>query len=165
MFFGSFDCQHESILKVIGRQLTTLYLPVLTNMSETSWGNLVGKEGQAKKVEYLGRLATFVTTLDGAQESIDERIVLKSSEKIDLSQINTSSDYLSLASSPESLSHVEDCVKLWMRQIEVILAESEQIRREADNIGPRAELDYWKKRTSKFNYLLDQVKSHEVIKK
>jgi dynein heavy chain len=148
---------------VIGRQLTTLFLPVLTNMSDANWGNLVGKESQATKMEYLSRLNTFVATLDGAQESIDERIVLKSSEKIDWSQINTSSDYLLIASSPESLSHVEDCVKLWMRQIEIILAESEQIRREADNIGPRAELDYWKKRTSKFNYLLDQVKSHEVI--
>ncbi len=43
-----------------------------------------------------------------------------------------------------------------------VLAESEQIRREADNIGPRAELDYWKKRMTKFNYLLDQIKAQDV---
>jgi len=43
-----------------------------------------------------------------------------------------------------------------------VLAEGEQIRQEADNIGPRAELDHWKKRTSKFNFLLEQLKSHRI---
>ncbi len=43
-----------------------------------------------------------------------------------------------------------------------MLAESEQMRREADDIGPRAELDHWKKRMSKFNYLLDQIKGSDV---
>lgn len=43
-----------------------------------------------------------------------------------------------------------------------MLAEGEQIRREADNTGPRAELDYWKKRMTKFNHLLDQMKSAHV---
>ena len=43
-----------------------------------------------------------------------------------------------------------------------MLAESEQMRREADDIGPRAELDHWKKRMSRFNYLLDQIKGREV---
>jgi dynein heavy chain len=39
----------------------------------------------------------------------------------------------------------------WSKQIEQVLVESEQIRREADNIGPAAELSYWKNRMAKFN--------------
>lgn len=46
--------------------------------------------------------------------------------------------------------------------LQQVLAESEQMRREADDIGPRAELEHWKKRMSKFNYLVDQIKGPEV---
>ena len=43
-----------------------------------------------------------------------------------------------------------------------VLTQSEQMRREADDIGPRAELEHWKKRMSKFNYLVEQIKGHNV---
>jgi len=43
-----------------------------------------------------------------------------------------------------------------------ILAESEQIRRDADNLGPRAELEYWRKRMVRFGYLIDQLGSQQV---
>lgn len=43
-----------------------------------------------------------------------------------------------------------------------VIAESEQLRMDRDDLGPRAELDYWKKRMSCCNYLLDQIKSPEV---
>jgi len=51
---------------------------------------------------------------------------------------------------------------VWLKQLEQVLAESEQMRKEADDIGPRAELDHWKKRMSRFNYLLDQIKGPNV---
>lgn len=43
-----------------------------------------------------------------------------------------------------------------------VLAENNQLRKEADDLGPRAELEHWKKRLSKFNYLLDHLKSPDV---
>lgn len=43
-----------------------------------------------------------------------------------------------------------------------VIAESEQLRMDSDDLGPRAELDYWKKRMSCCNYLLDQIKGPEV---
>jgi len=46
-----------------------------------------------------------------------------------------------------------------MMQVQV---ESEQMRREADNIGPRVELEHWKKRMTLFNFLLDEIKQPAV---
>ena len=127
-------------------------------MADVNWGKLSGKGGEMAKIDFLGKLNTFISTLDGAQESINERVILKAGEnKFDFTHVQTTSDYLTVASNSESLTQVEEAMRFWIRQIELVLAESEQIRREADNIGPRAELDYWKKRTSKFNYLLDRV--------
>jgi len=42
------------------------------------------------------------------------------------------------------------------------VVESELIRREVDNSGPRDEVDFWKRRVSRFNCLLDQIKSAHV---
>ena len=39
------------------------------------------------------------------------------------------------------------------------MAESEQMRKEADDIGPNAELAHWKARMVKFNSITDQLKA------
>jgi len=55
-------------------------------------------------------------------------------------------------------------VQEWCKQIEQVLAASEQMRKEADDIGPSAELDHWKSRMVKFNSITDQLKSAECRK-
>ena len=130
-------------------------------MAPKNWGQLAGKDGENIKLDYLNEISKFVSILNCSQESIDERVFLKPCENYDLSQIQTTGDYLSVANS-DSLAIIEDIVKVWIKQIELVLAESEQVRRERDDIGPRAELEYWKKRTSKFNSLFDQIKEKNV---
>jgi len=49
------------------------------------------------------------------------------------------------------VKRMEELLSVWHRQIELILTESEQVRREADDVGPSAELQYWKSRMCKFN--------------
>uniref|UniRef100_H0ZEC1 Dynein axonemal heavy chain 5 n=1 Tax=Taeniopygia guttata TaxID=59729 RepID=H0ZEC1_TAEGU len=46
---------------------------------------------------------------------------------------------------------LEDVVMIWTKQIRQVLVESEQIRKEADDVGPAAELEYWRSRMSSFN--------------
>ena len=52
------------------------------------------------------------------------------------------------------IEKLEEILATWQKQIEQVLTEAEQIRREADNIGPTAELTYWKGRMAKFNTLV-----------
>ena len=58
---------------------------------------------------------------------------------------------LPAAGNTDSLEKLEGLCAQWSKQIEQVLAESEQMRREADDIGPTAELSYWKSRMAKFN--------------
>jgi len=46
---------------------------------------------------------------------------------------------------------MEALFNVWHGQIEQVLTEHEQIRREADNIGPDVEVHYWKNRMDKFH--------------
>uniref|UniRef100_A0A668AV41 Dynein axonemal heavy chain 5 n=1 Tax=Myripristis murdjan TaxID=586833 RepID=A0A668AV41_9TELE len=90
------------------------------------------------------------------------QVNLKECDTFDLRSLKGPSDYMVAANSTETTEKMEACMKVWIKQIEQVLAESDQLRKEADDLGPRAELDYWKKRMSRFNYLLDQLKSPDV---
>uniref|UniRef100_A0A8C9XLI3 Dynein axonemal heavy chain 5 n=1 Tax=Sander lucioperca TaxID=283035 RepID=A0A8C9XLI3_SANLU len=90
------------------------------------------------------------------------QVTLKECDTFDLRVLKGPSDYMAAANSTETTEKIEACMKVWIKQIEQVLAESDQLRKEADDLGPRAELDHWKKRMSRFNYLLDQLKSPDV---
>ncbi|KAG7262555.1 hypothetical protein CRUP_029776 [Coryphaenoides rupestris] len=90
------------------------------------------------------------------------RVNLAECEGFDLRTLRGPSDYMAVANSAEAMERIEACLRVWIKQIEQVLAESDQLRKEADDLGPRAELDHWKKRMSRFNYLLDQLKSPDV---
>ena len=42
-----------------------------------------------------------------------------------------------------------------------VLTESEQMRKEADDTGPMAELEHWRQLTARFNSILQQIKGHD----
>uniref|UniRef100_A0A674C023 Dynein axonemal heavy chain 5 n=1 Tax=Salmo trutta TaxID=8032 RepID=A0A674C023_SALTR len=126
------------------------------------WGELASPQAQSVKQEFISSLDSFVSVLAGAQESLQEKVNLKECDEFDLKTLKGPSDYIAVANSTEATEKIEACMKVWIKQIEQVLAESDQLRKEADDLGPRAELDHWKKRMSRFNYLLDQLKSPNV---
>ncbi len=68
------------------------------------------------------------------------------------------------ANNSELTEKLEELLVEWSKQIEQVLAESEQIRREADDIGPSAELAYWKTRMAKFNtYGSTHIVTHNLL--
>lgn len=73
------------------------------------------------KTNFLNRLNLFLDTLNNAQESINERILLKPCEKLDLTQIQNTSDYVSMASNNENLGSIEETMKTWIRQMEQVI--------------------------------------------
>jgi hypothetical protein len=72
------------------------------------------------KIDFLSRLNNFIDTLNNAQESINEKILLKPCEKIDLTQIQNTADYVSIASNNENLGFIEETMKTWIRQMEQV---------------------------------------------
>uniref|UniRef100_A0A8C3UTG6 Dynein axonemal heavy chain 5 n=1 Tax=Catharus ustulatus TaxID=91951 RepID=A0A8C3UTG6_CATUS len=97
--------------------------------------------------EFLYAVDKFVSTLSSSRQNIEDKIQLS---KVDIDIYVT--------------EKLEEVVMIWIKQIRQVLVESEQIRKEADDVGPSAELEHWKSRMSSFNSLLDEIKSSRVKK-
>ncbi|XP_044063801.1 dynein axonemal heavy chain 5 isoform X1 [Siniperca chuatsi] len=159
--FNMLDTTEVGLLKSVEQLLSEIFIPTLRKMNH-GWGELASPQAQAVKQDFISSLESFVSVLAGAQESLQEKVTLKECDTFDLRVLKGPSDYMAAANSTETTEKIEACMKVWIKQIEQVLAESDQIRKEADDLGPRAELDHWKKRMSRFNYLLDQLKSPDV---
>ncbi|XP_070767347.1 dynein axonemal heavy chain 5 isoform X1 [Enoplosus armatus] len=159
--FNMLDTTEVGLLKSVEQLLSEIFIPTLRKMNH-GWGELASPQAQAVKQDFISSLESFVSVLTGAQESLQEKVTLKECDTFDLRVLKGPSDYMAAANSTETTEKIEACMKVWIKQIEQVLAESDQLRKEADDLGPRAELDHWKKRMSRFNYLLDQLKSPDV---
>ncbi|XP_071819604.1 dynein axonemal heavy chain 5-like isoform X1 [Apostichopus japonicus] len=154
--FSMMDCTNGKLLDGLSTLLSKVMVPALK--SNESWGE-IKDNGQVS--DFLEQLEQFVHSLSTAKDNMDGRVELSESDSLEglLDTLKSPSDYLAAASVPDTVEKLEELCLQWCRQIEQVLAESEQMRKEADDIGPAAELDHWKKRMAKFNSLLEQVKS------
>lgn len=59
--------------------------------------------------------------------------------------------FLLSANNSELVERLEGVVSVWTNQIKQVLTESEQMRKEADDVGPWAELEHWRRRMVTFN--------------
>ncbi|KFQ30560.1 Dynein heavy chain 5, axonemal, partial [Mesitornis unicolor] len=160
--FNMMNVGRDGLLKSIEQLIAEIFIPALQTMGH-GWAEL-GEPQQASNIkqDFICSLGAFVSVLSGTQQSLLEKVNLKTCETYDLKTLKGPSDYLIAANSIDALEKIEVCMKGWTKQIEQILAENDQLRKEADDLGPRAELDYWKKRLTKFSYLTDQLKSPDV---
>ncbi|XP_028985303.1 dynein axonemal heavy chain 5 isoform X3 [Betta splendens] len=159
--FNMLDTTEGGLLKSVEQLLSEIFIPTLRKMNH-GWGELDSPQAQSVKQDFISSLENFVSVLAGAQESLQEKVTLKECDTFDLRVLKGPSDYMAAANSNEALEKMEACMKVWIKQIEQVLAESDQLRKEADDLGPRAELDHWKRRMCRFNYLLEQLKSPDV---
>ncbi|KAJ3396765.1 Dynein heavy chain 5, axonemal [Lobulomyces angularis] len=142
-------------------------LPSLTGMvkhiimnalkAQENWGVLPRNKDESVKA-FVKVLEGFVTDLDVAMVNLKDSVQLHPCN-LDLTAYKKPVDYANAAHNPDVINGLETLVNEWCKQIEQVLAESEQMRKEADDIGPNAELAHWKARMVKFNSITDQLKS------
>uniref|UniRef100_A0A4W5NZY5 Dynein, axonemal, heavy chain 5 n=1 Tax=Hucho hucho TaxID=62062 RepID=A0A4W5NZY5_9TELE len=98
------------------------------------WGSMKDGLQNAQIQDFLSSVDKFISNLSSARLNMEGRFQL---HRVDTGQ---------------SLSSLLEGVLLhWAHQIEQVLTEGEQMRKEADDIGPSAELEHWKSRMTTFN--------------
>ncbi|XP_069744234.1 dynein axonemal heavy chain 8-like [Narcine bancroftii] len=153
--FCVLDCS-DGILNGTTNMLENIFLPAVC-VSE-NWGALNQSiHGNREKKYFKEIVRRYITFLNGAKSSLEKAVVLKS-ETVDLSQLRSFEQIRASASNPEMVLQLENLLLLWLNQLELVLAQSNQVRKEAEDSGPLTELEHWKCTSAKFNSIIEQLK-------
>uniref|UniRef100_A0A8C8LR66 Dynein heavy chain 5, axonemal-like n=1 Tax=Oncorhynchus tshawytscha TaxID=74940 RepID=A0A8C8LR66_ONCTS len=155
--FGMLDCTNGSILYSMEKLFSQIMLPALK--SQENWGSMKDGLQNAQIQDFLSSVDKFISNLSSARLNMEGRFHL---HRVDTGQSLSSllgpADYTAAANNSELVEELEGVLLHWAHQIEQVLTEGEQMRKEADDIGPSAELEHWKSRMTTFNrypYSLD----------
>ncbi|KAG8512009.1 Dynein heavy chain 8, axonemal, partial [Galemys pyrenaicus] len=147
----------KGLLIGIRNMLANIFLPAI--LATNNWGALnQSKQGESEKHIFTETVNRYLSFLDGARVSIEGTVKLKQIDNIDFSKLHTFEEVTVAASNSETVRQLEDVLMIWYKQIEQVLIESEQMRKEADDSGPLTELEHWKRMSAKFNYIIEQIK-------
>ena len=71
----------------------------------------------------------------GTQHSINDAVHLSLQTSVDLQTLSTSEGCITASRNPETISSLEQLIGVWCQQVEQVLAQGSQIRKEADDSG------------------------------
>eukprot|EP00768_Dysnectes_brevis_P002834 gnl/Dysnectes_brevis/2072_a2396_807.p1 GENE.gnl/Dysnectes_brevis/2072_a2396_807~~gnl/Dysnectes_brevis/2072_a2396_807.p1 ORF type:complete len:4631 (+),score=1942.19 gnl/Dysnectes_brevis/2072_a2396_807:116-13894(+) len=144
----------ESLLPSLQALLQDVFLPALR--AQNSWGSITE---QGNVDGFLGNIRKYVSSLSETHQALQDRLDLTPPSDQELLEMGVDPAVLmhTAQERPELVTSAEKVLAGWCEQIELFLAESDQIRQEGDDVGPDAELTYWRARMSKFNNVQQQI--------
>lgn len=122
IFFGEIN---SKILPCLTTLVKNVIVPAINN--QETIGQL-SRQKDAVLSQFEENIIKSISDLDVAILNLQSSIILKPCP-VDLSVYQAQADYLN--ASPETVSNLENLVADWCKQIDHVLAESEQMRREA----------------------------------
>ncbi|XP_069368231.1 dynein axonemal heavy chain 5 isoform X1 [Paralichthys olivaceus] len=158
---GLLDCGDGGVLHSVETLLVDVMLPALR--SQQTWGSVQAGASSPDVQAFQSSVDQFVSNLNSARLNVDRKFRLKPVDLPDaIEQLSRPADYTSAANNSELVERLEGVVLVWTNQIKQVLTESEQMRKEADDVGPSAELEHWKRRLVTFNSLMEELKRPQV---
>ena len=159
--FGSLDPSMDgSVLLSFANLLGKVFLPALK--ATESWGKLKEtNEGRNQRLTFIANFENTVNYFDSAHRHTRSMVELAEGPGQEiLDNLEGPVKQREFSQRPEQLKILEELVtEKWCKQMEQVLAESEQMRKEADDTGPIAELEHWRNLSAKFNFILEEIKS------
>jgi dynein heavy chain len=145
----------NDVLGEMDQVLGSAFTPVLQGKDD--WGAINKETSSSIRVfmDSMGKYGDTVKNLGDVSKQFEELAIPEQ-----FASFNIQDDPKSIkdaAAKPDVIECFEQTLYDWCRQIELILAASEQVRSESDDVGPSAELEHWKSRMAKFNSISDQL--------
>ncbi|XP_040553568.1 dynein axonemal heavy chain 8 isoform X1 [Gallus gallus] len=159
IFFCVLDAS-EGLLRGIKNMLEKIFIPAI--LATNNWGVLSqNKQDTKDKQNFVESIRRYLSFLEVAIVSIEGTVKLKKIDHINFSKLQSFEEVTAAADNPDMIHHLEEVLMIWHKQIERVLIESQQMRKEADNSGPLTELEHWKCMSAKFNSIIEQIKGSD----
>uniref|UniRef100_A0A7N8X5T9 Dynein heavy chain tail domain-containing protein n=1 Tax=Mastacembelus armatus TaxID=205130 RepID=A0A7N8X5T9_9TELE len=138
------------------------YSFVLPALESQNWGVLdKSRHGEKYKKNFKYTIKQCLTSLDDIQMRNESIVHLYKVTDIDFSKLVSLEDRKAAASNPDIVRRLEEILMQWYKQIEKVLLESEQLRKEVDSAGPLSELEHWKRMSLRFSSIISHIQGPE----
>jgi len=138
----------DSALGTIEAILSQTYRPTLDVFE--SWG----KVDEEQKHEFISEISSFITNINEALTSFASGLELRAPDPKFNKALETRSQRNSLPN--EAIDHFESLLNEWCTQIDRYLEQP--LHTDADDVGPRGELEQWRGRMQKLTSITEQLK-------
>ncbi|XP_035824314.1 dynein heavy chain 8, axonemal, partial [Aplysia californica] len=158
-----FVTQQQGFFGAMAELFGRVFKPALGRLKSLETATPVKPDPKkCKIVEHNLAIDNFTQHVLCAEQHVQEAVRLAvlddPAKMVKIDELCDVDSCLAAAQSKTLLAVVEEIASLWCGQVEKILMDSDRIRREADDIGPKKELQYWLGQTARFNFLLQQIR-------
>ncbi|XP_055936804.1 dynein axonemal heavy chain 5-like [Argiope bruennichi] len=141
---------------VVNYLLKNVYMPTFSIGLDWTKNKLNAEENRNA---CLDSFKHFIEYIEATEENYKHIVKFQDNGRIDISGVKTFEDCQKFAIFDEKVLLVEQLMADWIRVIQEVIAESGQIRMEADNVGPLHELRYWQYILCRLSSVADFVQS------
>ncbi|PZC81902.1 hypothetical protein B5X24_HaOG211688 [Helicoverpa armigera] len=164
-YFVVFDINPESANVVSGiyNTMTRVYMPALNSCQ--GWGDINPPNPNSKDIikTYISKIMLFNDYLAKTKVDLDCCTRFKINLALYEDELKDEEKMKAAITKTAVLEEICSYVKQWIRQITMVLVQSQQLRREPSNIGPLAELDHWRRQLTTFTSIIEHIKSEPTM--
>ncbi|XP_075719889.1 dynein axonemal heavy chain 8 [Rhinoderma darwinii] len=147
----------EGLFSGISDLLSRVFLPAIN--ATQNWGPLnQSRHGDREIQHFKETIHHYLSYLLGAKITIEGVVKLNNIESINFSAMQSYEGIRAAASDKAVVTSCEGALMVWYSQIQQVLLESEQVRKEADDSGPITELEHWIRMYVRFSFIIEQIK-------
>ena len=141
----------SSALGTIEALLSQSYRPMLDTYD--NWG----KVDMEQRTDFISEIGSFITNINEALNSFASGLELRVADPKIVKEVEARSNRNSIALPASAVDHFESLLNEWCNQIERYLEQKDQSGN-ADDVGPRGELEYWRGKMQKLTSITEQLK-------
>nr|CAD7405490.1 unnamed protein product [Timema poppensis] len=158
LYCGIIDAENVGLVTSIERIMEHVFMEALAHPAPDAEED--DANNPTVKNQLLPGLRSFCSALKVCEEVCDEPNLFEDGLGF-MANIHTLDEVRELVKQPERLTGLEERVKAWIRKVQEVIMESQQLRKENDSSGPQDELEYWKKRGAQFSQIVSHLQCHE----